>query len=100
MIFLTVKLQYDEVIIITKYTVNGLRLQANVASAFLTLECICSVPKVYVQCKLSVGVIHKQYTLGYTDDTPLFSWNCQLARFHHHSRKFAILIRTVFHESS
>ncbi len=33
-------------------------------------------------------------------DTSLFSWNCQLARFHNHSRKFAILIRTVFHESS
>ena len=34
-------------IIMYKYTVNGLRLQANVASAVLTqieLECTCSVP--------------------------------------------------------
>ncbi len=39
-----------------KYTVNGLRLQANVASAVLTQieqECTCSVPKVYMQCRLN-----------------------------------------------
>ena len=44
----------------TKYTVNGLRLQANVASAVLTqivLESTCSVPKVYIQCRLNVGCI-------------------------------------------
>ena len=44
-----------------KYTVNGLRLQANVASAVLTqieLECTCNVSKVYVQCRLNVGRIN------------------------------------------
>ncbi len=44
----------------TKYTVNSLSLQANVASAVLTqvkLECTCSVPKVYVQCRLNVGYV-------------------------------------------
>ncbi len=43
-----------------KYTVNGLRLQANVASAVLTQikqECTCSVSEVYVQCRLNVGWI-------------------------------------------
>ncbi len=43
-----------------EYTINGLRLQANVASAVLTqvvLECTCSVPKVYIQCRLTVGCI-------------------------------------------
>ncbi len=43
-----------------KYTVNGLRLQANIVSAVLTQieqECTCSVPKVYMQCRLNVGWI-------------------------------------------
>ncbi len=48
----------------SKYTVNGLRLQANVASAVLTqivLECTCSVPKMYIQCRLNVGCIYIRY---------------------------------------
>ena len=42
-------------ICIKKYTVNGVRLQANVASAVLTFiyrECSCSVPKINTQCIL------------------------------------------------
>ncbi len=51
---------------IYKYTVNGLRLQANVASAVLTqivLESTCRVPKVYIQCRLNVGCINTQCIL-------------------------------------
>ena len=52
-----------------KYTVNGLRLQVNVASAVLTqieLECFCSVPKLNGIC---VGVfnliIHETRRISY-----------------------------------
>ncbi len=45
-----------------KYTVNGLRLQANIASAVLTQieqECTCSVPKVYMN-GFYVEVLNKE----------------------------------------
>ncbi len=44
-----------------KYTVNGVHLQANVASAVLTqleLECTCSVPKVYVHTMQAIASMH------------------------------------------
>ena len=45
----------------SKYTVNGFRLQANIATAVLTQieqEYTCSVPKVYMQCTLNAGWIN------------------------------------------
>ncbi len=49
----------DYMYIHRKYTVNGLRLQANIASAVLTqiaLECTSSVPKAYSIVPLPHGV--------------------------------------------
>ena len=62
----------------------------------VTPSILCPSSTSYSPSSISV-----KYRQGH--NTTLFSscsWDCELARFHHHSRKFAILIRTVFHKSS